>query len=224
MIDESACPAVAIRNPYHLRVGLARAPPQPSISLPLSNLSGRKHLLISDHGDPKLNHRPHEHGSVDSISSCCSLIHYGRSGQNSRTTVVTPVAKHGRDGQHVPGSLGHNLGHSLFRLPCPVCPSPPLFSRGYGCACADGHVDCMGKFLTSMLEKQLRQPLNDHHEVLSVNAWLRHLTSCLSANWGRPGKIPEVAQDSSEEKLRGLGYSYLSATIGSTRMARRAGM
>ena len=42
----------------------------------------------------------------------------------------------------------------------------------------------------------------------------------------RPGMSPNLqtfAQDCSEEE-RGLGYSYRSATIGSTRMARRAGM
>jgi hypothetical protein len=37
-------------------------------------------------------------------------------------------------------------------------------------------------------------------------------------------QIQMSARDSPEERLRSLGYSYRSATIGSTRKARRAGM
>ena len=52
--------------------------------------------------------------------------------------------------------MGHNLRHTLVRLPSALARAPRR-SLGCGSARADGHVYCVGKFLTSMLEKKLPQ-------------------------------------------------------------------
>ena len=51
---------------------------------------------------------------------------------------------------------GHNLRHTLVRIPSALARAPAVLS-GVGPRARTGHVYCVGKFLTSMLEKKLPQ-------------------------------------------------------------------